>query len=348
VSTIEAKAGSPKKRLGDLVFANLARGAGLLILIALAGVAIFLTIEGAPAFKAGPDDLSGASNFVVYVWPLVFGTLLAAVLALAISLPLAIGVALAVSHYAPRRIATLIGYMVDLLAAVLALAISLPLAIGVALAVSHYAPRRIATLIGYLVDLLAAVPSVIYGLWGGLFLGKHLVPVYEWLAEHASWIPLFKGPASTTGRTILTASIVLAIMVLPIVTAISREIFAQTPRLNEEAALALGATRWEMIRLSVLPYARSGIVSAAMLGLGRALGETMAVAMVLSASGVVTVNLISSTNPSTIAANIALTFADATGLQVNALIASGLVLFVITFAVNFAARWIVSRSEVKA
>jgi phosphate transport system permease protein len=309
VSTTEAKAAPPKKRLGDVVFANLTRGAGLAILLALAGVAIFLTIEGVPAFKAGPDDLSGSSNFVVYVWPLVLGTLLAAVLALAISLPLALGVALSVSHYAPRRIATLIGYMVD---------------------------------------LLAAVPSVIYGLWGGLFLGKHLVPVYEWLGDHLSWIPLFKGPASTTGRTILTASIVLAIMVLPIITAISREIFAQTPRLNEEAALALGATRWEMIRLSVLPYARSGIVSAAMLGLGRALGETMAVAMVLSASGVVTVNLISSTNPSTIAANIALTFADATGLQVNALIASGLVLFVITFAVNFAARWIVSRSEVKA
>ncbi len=309
MSITEAKTGSPKRRLGDLVFANLTRGAGLLILLALAGVAIFLTVEGAPAFKAGPDDLSGSNNFVVYVWPLVFGTLLAAVLALAISLPLAL---------------------------------------GVALAVSHYAPRKIATLIGYLVDLLAAVPSVIYGLWGGLFLGPRLVPVYDWLAEHASWIPLFKGPASTTGRTILTASIVLAIMVLPIITAISREIFAQTPRLNEEAALALGATRWEMVRLSVLPYARSGIVSAAMLGLGRALGETMAVAMVLSASGIVTFNLISSTNPSTIAANIALTFADATGLQVNALIASGLVLFVITFLVNFAARWIVSRSEVKA
>jgi phosphate transport system permease protein len=309
VSKTEAKAGSPKRRLGDLVFANLTRSAGLLILLALAGVAIFLTIEGVPAFKAGPDDLSGSTNFVVYVWPLVFGTLLAAVLALAISLPLALGVALAVSHYAPRKIATLIGYMVD---------------------------------------LLAAVPSVIYGLWGGLFLGPKLVPVYEWLGEHASWIPLFKGPASTTGRTILTASIVLAIMVLPIITAISREIFAQTPRLNEEAALALGATRWEMIRLSVFPYARSGIVSAAMLGLGRALGETMAVAMVLSASGVVTINLISSTNPSTIAANIALTFADATGLQVNALIASGLVLFVITFVVNFAARWIVSRGEVTA
>ena len=136
-------------------------------------------------------------------------------------------------------------------------------------------------------------------------------------------------------------------MVLPIVTAITREIFVQTPVLNQEAALALGATRWEMIRLAVLPYARSGIVSALMLGLGRALGETMAVAMVLSASGVVTFNLISSTNPSTIAANIALTFADATGLKVNALIASGLVLFVITFVVNFAARWIVSRRDVR-
>jgi phosphate transport system permease protein len=200
-------------------------------------------------------------------------------------------------------------------------------------------------LIGYVVDLLAAVPSVVYGLWGIGFLGPRLVPVYGWLADHASWVPLFAGPASTTGRTILTAGIVLAIMVLPIITAISREIFLQTPRLNEEAALALGATRWEMIRMSVLPYARSGIVSAAMLGLGRALGETMAVAMVLSASGVVTFNLISSTNPSTIAANIALSFADSTGLRINALIASGLVLFVITFAVNFAARAVVTRYE---
>jgi phosphate transport system permease protein len=307
VSITEAKAGSPKRRLGDLVFANLTRGAGLFIMLALAGVAVFLTVQGLPAFKAGAGDLNGASNFVGYVWPLVFGTLLAAVLALVIAVPLALGVALTVSHYAPRRIATFVGYMVD---------------------------------------LLAAVPSVIYGLWGGLFLGPRLVPAYDWLAANLSWIPFFKGPASTTGRTILTASIVLAIMVLPIVTAISREIFAQTPRLNQEAALALGATRWEMIRLSVLPYARSGIVSAAMLGLGRALGETMAVAMVLSASGVITFNLISSTNPSTIAANIALSFADATGLKVNALIASGLVLFVITFAVNFAARWIVSRNEV--
>jgi phosphate transport system permease protein len=306
VTTVPTETGSPKRRLGDLVFANTTRAAGLTILVALAGVAIFLTAEGLPALGAKSSDLRGHANLLTYVAPLVFGTLLAAVLALAIALPLAL---------------------------------------GVALSVSHYAPKSMAVAIGYLVDLLAAVPSVVYGLWGIGFLGPRLVPVYEWLADHLGFIPFFDGPASNTGRTILTASIVLAIMVLPIITAISREIFLQTPRLNEEAALALGATRWEMIRLAVLPYARSGIVSAAMLGLGRALGETMAVAMVLSASGVVTFNLISNTNPSTIAANVALTFQDATGLQRNALIASGLVLFVITFAVNFAARAIVERNQ---
>jgi phosphate transport system permease protein len=306
VTTVTTETGSPKRRLGDLVFANLTRGAGLTILVALAGVAVFLTVEGIPGFGATSADLKGHANFASYVAPLVFGTLLAAAIALVIALPLAL---------------------------------------GVALSVSHYAPRRVALVIGYLVDLLAAVPSVVYGLWGIGFLGPHLVPVYEWLADHAGWFPLFSGPASNTGRTILTAGIVLAIMIMPIITAISREIFTQTPRLNEEAALALGATRWEMIRLAVLPYGRSGIVSASMLGLGRALGETMAVAMVLSASGVITFNLISSTNPSTIAANVALTFSDATGLQRNALIASGLVLFVITFAVNFAARAIVGRGN---
>ncbi|MDQ6641170.1 MAG: phosphate ABC transporter permease subunit PstC, partial [Actinomycetota bacterium] len=239
MSTTETKTRSPRRRLGDLVFSGTSRAAGLVILLALAGVAVFLTINGIPALGAGSADLSGRANFWAYAGPLVFGTLWAAVIALLIATPLSIAVALGVSHYAPRRLAT-------------------PL--------------------GYLVDLLAAVPSVVYGLWGIGFLGPQLIPLYQWLDKHASWIPLFAGPASTTGRTILTAGIVLAIMVLPIITAISREIFAQTPRLNEEAALALGATRWEMIRLSVFPYARSGVVSAVMLGLGRAMGETMAVA----------------------------------------------------------------------
>jgi phosphate transport system permease protein len=295
-----------KERPGDRIFAGATKVAGLLILVALAGVAVFLTVEGVPAFTAPSDALFGASSFLAFVWPLLFGTLLAATLALVIATPLSL---------------------------------------GVALVISHYAPRRLAKSVGYLVDLLAAVPSVVYGLWGIGFLGKHLTPAYDWLAAHLGFIPFFAGPASATGKTILTAGIVLAIMAIPIITAITREVFLQTPKLNEEAALALGATRWEMIQLAVFPYAKSGIVSAVMLGLGRALGETMAVAMVLSATGIVTFNLIGSDNPSTIAANIALQFPESTGLRVNALIASGLVLFVITFVVNFAARAIVARSE---
>jgi phosphate transport system permease protein len=222
--------------------------------------------------------------------------------------------------------------------------VSVPLSIGIALFISHYAPRKLAQTLGYIIDLLAAIPSVVYGLWGIAVFAPALVGFYQWLAANLSFIPFFAGPASVTGRTILTASLVLAIMVLPIMTAINREIFLQTPRLHEEAALALGATRWEMIRMTVFPYARSGIISGSMLGLGRALGETMAVAMVLSTTGgLVSLNLISSENPSTIAANIALKFPESSGLAVNALVATGLVLFVVTFAVNFAARAIIAR-----
>ena len=154
---------------------------------------------------------------------------------------------------------------------------------------------------------------------------------------------VFAGTATTTGRTMLTTGLVLAVMILPIVSAISREVFLQVPSLHREAALALGATRWEMIRMAVLPYGRSGVVGGAMLGLGRALGETMAVAIVLSVSGGITFNLISSGNPSTIAANIALEFPESSGIDINTLIASGLALFVITFAVNMIARAIVNR-----
>ena len=192
-------------------------------------------------------------------------------------------------------------------------------------------------------DLLAAVPSIVYGLWGVAVLAPATVGISHWLHDTLGFLPFFAGPVSTTGRTMLVAGLVLAVMILPIITAVAREVFAQTPTLQQEAALALGATRWEMIRLAVLPFGRSGVVSGAMLGLGRALGETMAVAIVLSASGTVTVNLISSTNPGTIAANIALEFPESTGLEVNALIASGLVLFAITLAVNSLARLIVSR-----
>ena len=141
----------------------------------------------------------------------------------------------------------------------------------------------------------------------------------------------------------LVVSVVLAVMILPIITAVTRSVFEQTPRRLQEGALALGATRWEMIRLTVLPFGKSAIISASMLGLGRALGETMAVAIVLSVSGAVTFNLIGSGNPSTIAANIALDFPESSGLAVNALIASGLVLFAVTLVVNMAARAVINR-----
>jgi phosphate transport system permease protein len=300
---------SPSRRRGDVVFAGLSRASGLLILVALAGVAAFLAIEGVPGLHGDPSVYNGAPDFLHYVWPLVFGTVLAALIAVIVATPLAVGVALVISHFAPERL-------------------NRP--------------------IGYLVDLLAAVPSVVYGLWGISVLAVRLSGGYTTLEHRLGWLPFFAGPASPTGRTILTAGIVLAVMILPIITAITREIFLQAPLLNQEAALALGATRWEMIRMAVFPYARSGIVSAVMLGLGRALGETMAVAMVLSATGVVSFNLISSTNPSTIAANIALQFPESSGQKVNVLVATGLVLFVVTFAVNIAARTVVSRGEVKA
>jgi phosphate transport system permease protein len=190
-----------------------------------------------------------------------------------------------------------------------------------------------------LLDLLAAVPSVVYGLWGLMVLAPLLAKGYAWLGSHAAWIPFFAGTPSASGRTILTAAIVLAIMILPIIASVCREVFALVPALSREAALALGATKWEMIRMSVLPYSRSGIISAAMLGLGRALGETMAIAMVLSPTPfLISFKLIESSNPNTVAAMIAQTFPEAHGLEVSALIGLGLLLFVVTFFVNALAR----------
>jgi len=219
------------------------------------------------------------------------------------------------------------------------------IAVAAALFITHIAPPRLAQTLGYLVDLLAAIPSIIYGLWGIFVLGPAAVPVLKWLEQHLSWIPFFEGPASATGRTMLVAGIVLAVMILPIVSAIAREAFAQTPRKLTEGAQALGATRWETIRMTVLPFGKSSVISGAMLGLGRALGETMAVTIILSVSGAVTFNLISQANPSTIAANIALDFPESSGLAINALIATGLVLFAITLVTNMAARAVIARQN---
>ena len=298
-----------KQRPGDRVFSASALISGSLILAILAAVAGFLMLQGIPGMFADPESVSiytEGENFVEFVVPLIFGTLWAAALALVMALPLAI---------------------------------------GIALFISHYAPRRLAQSLGYIIDLLAAVPSVVFGLWGANVLAGAIQPSFVWLDENLGWIPLFAGPVSGTGRTMLTAAIVLAVMILPIITAISREVFLQTPPLYEEAALALGATRWEMIRTVVLPFGRPGVIAGAMLGLGRALGETMAVAMVLSGSGVIVFDLIGSVNPLTIAANVALRFPEAYGINVNVLIATGLILFAITLVVNSIARYIVNRRK---
>jgi phosphate transport system permease protein len=289
---------------GDKIFSTATLLAGCLILAVLFGVALFLLIQAIPTFQADPTDITGGEGFGAYIFPIVVGTVIAAVIALVIATPIGIGVALFISHYAPRRLA--MGF-------------------------------------GYVVDLLAAIPSVVYGAWGYAVLAPLMSQGYVWLAANLGWLPIFAGPASQTGRTILTAGIVLAVMVLPIITSLSREIFLQTPKLHEEAALAMGATRLEMIRIAVLPFARAGIVSAAMLGLGRALGETMAVALVLS-GGALGASLIQSGNQ-TIAAEIALNFPEAFGLRLSELIAAGLVLFVITLAVNIIARLIIARHK---
>jgi phosphate transport system permease protein len=298
------RGGPSRGGAGDRVFRGLALGAGVIILATLAGVALFLVVKAWPALTASPKDIPGGQGLVKFIWPLAFGTLVAATIAVVVAVPLSVAVALFISHIAPRRIAQ-------------------PMS--------------------YLIDLLAAIPSVIYGLWGIAVLGPHSVGVLRWLEDNLGFIPLFKGPASSTGRTMLIAGLVLAVMILPIITAVTRSVFEQTPRRLQEGALALGATRWEMIRLTVLPFGRSAIISSSMLGLGRALGETMAVAIVLSVSGAVTFNLIGSGNPSTIAANIALDFPESSGVAVIGLIASGLVLFAVTLVVTMAARAVINR-----
>ena len=315
-TTDSPKAAPPpqgRRRIGDAAFAGLARGSGLLILVILAGVAAFLVIQAWPSLLANTSnfltdqswDANTRENPSFGVAALAFGTVLAAGIALLLATPVAIGIALFIVYYAPRKLA--------------------------------------ATL-GYLVDLLAAIPSVVYGLWGMMVLAPQLVPVYEGMTRYLGWIPLFAGPSSTSGRTLLTAGIVLAVMILPIITAMSRDVFHQVPQGHREAALAMGATRWEMIRLAVLPFGKSGIVGGAMLGLGRALGETMAVAMILSPALAISFNLLQSGNQ-TIAAHIALQYPEATGYGVSALIAAGLVLFAITLAVNMGARYVVARGN---
>ena len=278
------------------------------ILALLAGVAVFLVIQALPAITASASELPDGKTLVDYIAPLVFGTVLAAILAVVIAVPLAMAVALFISHIAPKKLAQ-------------------PL--------------------GYIVDLLAAIPSIVYGLWGLAVLGPATVPVTQWLTDHLSFIPFFAGPSSVTGRTMFTVGIVLALMILPIVSAVAREVFTQTPKKLQEGAT--GARRDPLgddpddrpavrqvggdQRLDARPRPGARGDDGRRdhpLGLGR--GD---------------VNLISSDNPSTVAANIALQFPESSGISVNVLIASGLVLFGITLIVNMIARAVIARQNVQ-
>ena len=228
-----------------------------------------------------------------------------------------------------------------LITAVTALVIGVPVAVATAVYLTELCPRRARGPLSMLIDLLAAVPSVVYGLWGVFVLIPHLKGFQQSLGNTFSFIPFVGG--SVAGPSYFIAGLILAIMILPIVSAISREVIATVPSEHKEAALALGATRWEMIRMAVLPYSRSGIVGGAMLGLGRAIGETIAVVLVIGNSPTLGHSIFQ--QGYTLAAVIANEFGEAASTPVHssALFAAGLVLFVLTLLVNVVARYYVVR-----
>ena len=228
-----------------------------------------------------------------------------------------------------------------LVSSAVALVIATPLAFGVAIFLSEFSPAWLRQPVGFLVDLLAAIPSVVYGLWGIFvlipLLREHVMPFLR-DTLHLGSTPFFRGPAY--GPSMLAAGVILAIMALPYISAVSREVLLAVPRSQREAALALGATRWEMIRDAVIPYARSGIIGGIMLGLGRALGETMAVTMVIGNRPEISASLLAPGY--TMASLIANEFSEATNdLHLSALMAVGAILFIITLIVNAVARWLV-------
>ena len=243
------------------------------------------------------------------------------------------------SHLIFRGLPLLVGTVVT---SAIALLIGVPVAIGTALFLIEICPRRFRTPMAILVDLLAAVPSVVYGLWGVFVLAPKLLPVEKWFASTFSFIPWIGG-GTVTLYNYFIAGLILAIMILPIVSAIAREVISTVPSEHKEAALALGATRWEMIRMAVLPYSRSGITGGAMLGLGRAIGETIAVVLVIGNADVIGKHLFN--QGYSLAAVIANEFGEAanTTLYKSALFEAGLVLFILTLIVNIIARWFVSR-----
>lgn len=302
------------ERLGDRIFGGSARGVAIFVLVLVVAIGVFLIAKAIPALQANKANFFSTTAFQ----PDNPGNARFGVAAVAYG---------------------------SVVTSLLALVMAVPVSLGVALLITQYLPRPLAQPVGAVIDLLAAVPSVVYGLWGLIFLVPHIRDFSIFMDTHLGFIPIFKTDGSP-GKSLFTASVVLAVMILPIITAVTREVFRQTPEGGKQAALALGATRWEMIRMTVIPYGRPGFISAVLLGFGRAIGETIAVALVLSSTTVITGHLLASKG-TTIAGNIAVYYGDAGKVGLGALIASGLVLFVLTLIVNSLARGIVVRAARK-
>ncbi|SHK41783.1 phosphate ABC transporter membrane protein 1, PhoT family [Pseudonocardia thermophila] len=307
-------AGATSSRRGDRLFRWLVTGSGAFVVALIGAIGLFLLVQAIPSVLVDQDNFLLSRNFDT-------------------------------EDPANLRFGILDLLLVTVEVSVFALVLAMPVGLGIALFLTQYAPPRLARPFGYLIDVLAAVPSIIFGLWGILVLAPVLEPVAGWLQAHLGGFFLFApGNSGIAGATVFTAGIVLAVMILPIITSITREVFERTPRTHVEAALALGATRWEVIRIAVLPFGRSGYISASMLGLGRALGETIALTIILA--GVQTPFSGSLFDGgATFASKIALSFAELNNdLSAGAYIAAGLVLFVLTFAVNALARAVIARS----
>jgi phosphate transport system permease protein len=301
-------------RFGDRLFAGATRGAGILVIALVSMIGVFLLAQAIPAI------LNDQASFLTS------------------------------REWAPGGDAPRFG-IVELLwttvtSSAIAMVLAVPVGVAVALFITQYAPRWLKRTAANLVDLLAAVPSIVYGLWAALSFRSLISPVEGGLQDVLGWFPLFSA-AGISGGTIFFIGIVLAIMVLPIVTALSREVFDQTPVTHKEGALALGATRWEMIRTAVLPFGRPGVISASMLALGRALGETIAVTFLVSKLADGTPWTWSLFNGGeTFASRIANNAAEFdTPAKTGAYIAAGLVLFVLTFVVNAIARIVIERRK---
>ena len=302
-----------RRRLGDTLFGGGAGLAGIIVIAIVAFTGIFLAISAVPSVLDDKVNFLTSTEWSAEAGNLRFGILQILWTTVSIS--------------------------------VIAMIIAVPLGVANALFLTQYAPKWLARPAASVIDLLAAIPSIVYGLWGIQIFAPHVTGLQTFLNDALGWFPLFGGPVST--GTVFIAGIVLAVMVLPIITAMSREVFAQTPAANKEGALALGATKWEMIRTSVLPFGRAGVISASMLGLGRALGETIAITIIVSSVSPGTDFFASwLQGGETFASKIANNAAEFNNPEsTGAYIAAGLVLFVLTFVVNAIARVIINRRK---